>query len=202
MAIGEKVDYDVLRRNGIQVDDKGTISINPDTFETNLENVFIGGDALFGPSTVVEAIAMRLKHLKRLSQRKASRYEHNLNLFEKEKLHKEIVSRRGILRGFETEDAESERCLECNKACNICSEVCPNRANVMIKVEGVLKRQKPDIHRWYVMNAETVLSFALMKVLHIRRNLLCSGMRKTLTTATIQDSYWSKTEIIQYSWSG
>ena len=147
MAIGEKVDHDVLRRNGIQVDDKGTISINPDTFETNLENVFIGGDALFGPSTVVEAIAHASKASEAIiDKEKFSRYKYTLDLFEKEKQHNEIVSRRGILRGFESEDAESERCLECNKVCNICSEVCPNRANVMIKVEGVLKNRNQILH--------------------------------------------------------
>ena len=72
---------------------------------------------------------------------------------------------------FESEDAESERCLECNKVCNICSEVCPNRANVMIKVEGVLKNRNQILHIDGMCNeCETVLSFALMKVHHIKRN--------------------------------
>ena len=33
------------------------IHTNESTNETNIDNVFIGGDALRGPSTVVEAIA-------------------------------------------------------------------------------------------------------------------------------------------------
>jgi putative selenate reductase len=56
-AIGEQVDYELLRKNRIQVNEKGVISIHSDTLETNIENVFIGGDALFGPSTVVLGIA-------------------------------------------------------------------------------------------------------------------------------------------------
>ena len=31
---------------------------------------------------------------------------------------------------------ESKRCLECNAICNKCVEVCPNRANIALKMEG------------------------------------------------------------------
>jgi len=146
-AIGEKVDHDLLKRNGIQLDAKGTISVNPDTLETNLENVYIGGDALYGPSTVVESIAHAAKASDDIiAKEKSEKYVYNLDLFDAGKQYKEIITKRGILRGFDTEDDESERCLECNKVCNICSEVCPNRANVMIKVEGVLKNRNQILH--------------------------------------------------------
>jgi formate dehydrogenase major subunit len=36
---------------------EGTLTVDPDTFETNIKGVFAGGDAVSGPSTVVEAIA-------------------------------------------------------------------------------------------------------------------------------------------------
>jgi putative selenate reductase len=146
-AIGEKVDYDVLKQNGINVDENGSIAINPDTYETNMENVFIGGDALFGPSTVVKAIAHAAKASNAIIEKeKASKYEYNLELFEKEQQYKEIISRRGIVRSFESEKVESERCLECNYICNICSEVCPNRANVMVKVENGFVNRNQILH--------------------------------------------------------
>ena len=51
-AVGERVDSDLFTANGIEVDAKGI----PE-FRTNLENVFVGGDAMRGPATVVEGIA-------------------------------------------------------------------------------------------------------------------------------------------------
>jgi putative selenate reductase len=33
-------------------------------------------------------------------------------------------------------DAESHRCLQCNRLCNKCVDVCPNRANVAIPIVG------------------------------------------------------------------
>ena len=51
-AVGERVDSDLFTANGIAVNAKGI----PD-FRTNLENVFVGGDAMRGPATVVEGIA-------------------------------------------------------------------------------------------------------------------------------------------------
>ena len=51
-AVGERVDSDLFTANGIEVNAKGI----PE-FRTNLENVFVGGDAMRGPATVVEGIA-------------------------------------------------------------------------------------------------------------------------------------------------
>ncbi|NNG28231.1 MAG: putative selenate reductase subunit YgfK, partial [Ignavibacteriaceae bacterium] len=56
-AIGEQVDFDILLKNNLLNEGESKIPTNELTNETNIENVFIGGDALHGPSTVVEAIA-------------------------------------------------------------------------------------------------------------------------------------------------
>ena len=56
-AIGEKVDLDILGMNKIAINKYGKVQASSATNETLLENVFIGGDALRGPSTVVESIA-------------------------------------------------------------------------------------------------------------------------------------------------
>src|SRR5690606_23717380 len=42
-ATGEGIDTEIYRKNGIALDDRGYPKVNPDTLETNLENVFIGG---------------------------------------------------------------------------------------------------------------------------------------------------------------
>jgi len=56
-AIGEQVDYNILIDNKLLNHEDENIQTNKLTNETNIENVFMGGDALHGPSTVVEAIA-------------------------------------------------------------------------------------------------------------------------------------------------
>jgi putative selenate reductase len=48
----------------------------------------------------------------------------------------EIAEKKGALKPVFDHEQESSRCLECNKVCNICAEVCPNRANLMIPVHG------------------------------------------------------------------
>ncbi len=136
-AIGEQVDYELLRKNGILVDEKGVISIHPDTFETNIENVFIGGDALFGPSTVVLGIAHGTKVAGAIAAKEHLSWEENWkkNIVIDEKNRKiQIANKKGILMHASMSGNEAYRCLECNTICNICIEVCPNRANVSIEV--------------------------------------------------------------------
>ncbi len=57
LGLGQEVDTDgfdkILGRNS-----KGTIKVDDLTLETNIKGVFAGGDAVTGPSTVVESIAM------------------------------------------------------------------------------------------------------------------------------------------------
>ncbi|MBT4332717.1 MAG: FAD-dependent oxidoreductase, partial [Candidatus Cloacimonetes bacterium] len=144
-AIGELVDYDILKANGIEVDDRGNIKI--DEFkETNVENVFIAGDAYRGPSTVVESIAdgqaltngILAKEGISLERINPEDYE-----FDYDTRINEIRYKKGVINPtievLTTDDeifAETKRCLECNFICNKCVEVCPNRANISIKVPG------------------------------------------------------------------
>lgn len=138
-AIGEMVDHDLLKKNGIEFDAGGKITVNPATLETNVENVFIGGDALSGPSTVVEAIAHGTRVAKaimakeNLSPAKGSVIETE---FDSKKRVSEIAAKKGTLQAVSEELKEPNRCLECNFICNVCTEVCPNRANISIKVEN------------------------------------------------------------------
>ena len=42
--------------NDIDLDTKGNVIVNKKTLETNIENIFVAGDAFRGPSTVVDSI--------------------------------------------------------------------------------------------------------------------------------------------------
>src|SRR5680860_895173 len=138
-AIGELIDYDLLKSNGIEVGAKGKIQVNDETLETSVQDVYIGGDALAGPWTVVGAIkhgtqvakAILGKEQLEFKQEFASRisFDHETQLLE-------IAEKKGVMKPVFDSERESDRCLECNKVCNICAEVCPNRANLMIPVKG------------------------------------------------------------------
>jgi NADPH-dependent glutamate synthase beta subunit-like oxidoreductase len=57
-AIGEQPDISFLEEHhGIDVSRRGTIVVDPETFVTNKEGIFAGGDVVTGANTVVEAMA-------------------------------------------------------------------------------------------------------------------------------------------------
>lgn len=55
LAVGEVPNLEFLPKN-VELDDDGTVWVNPITMETSVKGVFAGGDAVTGPATVIEAI--------------------------------------------------------------------------------------------------------------------------------------------------
>ena len=138
-AIGELIDVDLLKSNGIDIGDKGKILVNEETLETRVEDVYIGGDALVGPWTVVGAIQHGTKVAKAILEKEQLEFKQEFASrisFNHEQQLLEIAVKKGVMKPVSDHEQESSRCLECNKVCNICAEVCPNRANLMIPVKG------------------------------------------------------------------
>ncbi len=153
-AIGELVEYDLLTENGIDVDQKGNIKIDA-YHETNLENVFIAGDAFRGPASIVEAIADARKAADGILAKEGIE-QPRLTIprvsFDREVQNKKVIAKtalitpRLLVQDFDQNFlAETERCLECNYLCNKCVEVCPNRANLEILVDSPLFRDQNQI---------------------------------------------------------
>jgi putative selenate reductase len=137
-AVGEKVETEPLNRNGIAIDDNGRIKVDPVTNQTSLANVFAGGDALRGPATIVEAIADGTKFAKLILEKEQ---QQDLNfkravILDRENQLAEISRKKGVLLESGKAGTENQRCLECHVRCNLCVEVCPNRANIAITVSG------------------------------------------------------------------
>ncbi len=153
-AIGELVEYDILTANGINVDEKGSIEIDA-YHETNLENVFIAGDAFRGPASVVEAIADARKAADGILSKEGimqPRLTTPRVSFDRKIQNKAVIAKtalitpRLLVQDFdENYLVETERCLECNFLCNKCVEVCPNRANIEILVDSPLLRDQNQI---------------------------------------------------------
>ncbi len=145
-AIGELVEYELLEKNQLMADEKGDIPVN-EYHETNVENVYLGGDAYRGPSSIIEAIAdgraiaegiIEKENVTKGYIKTAPEYE-----FDTEKRFGEIAERKAEINPqVSTEEfdlnfkASADRCLSCNIVCNKCIEVCPNIANFPIKIEG------------------------------------------------------------------
>ncbi len=131
-AIGEQVDTQLLTRNGIVLEKGGWVAANPHTGETNLPGVFIGGDALRGPSTIVQAIADGRRFadtvLQRLGIAAAEQAAPNAPACP--------TARTGRLCPPTLLPQEAARCLACGQSCGLCAQVCPNRANRLVQVQG------------------------------------------------------------------
>ena len=131
-AVGEKVDTEFYQSLGINTTDRGRVANDHDTLETNIEGVYVVGDANLGPATIVEAIADATKAANNICEIHNKNYERaNKNI------NKTAVrNKRAILAGGGTCIPEASKCLECSTICESCVDVCPNRANMVIDVHG------------------------------------------------------------------
>lgn len=142
-AVGEKVPADYYQANGIHVDTSGRPLVNEVTLESNLEGVYVAGDGLYGPSLVVKGMAQAIKVAEAILGTSVSED------MSEPVAEETIYQRKGIL--AEPEDQpDSKRCLGCSSVCENCVDVCPNRANVSVRVPGLLMAQ--IIHVDYMCN--------------------------------------------------
>ena len=144
VAVGEKVPTAFYKANGLNVSERGKALVNEETLESNVADVYVVGDGLGGPATVVEGIRDgKVAAEAIIGECLAKDYDQTAD-------EETIYNRRGILRGEAEGKDESTRCLGCSAICENCTEVCPNRANVAIRVPGMEKHQ--IIHVDYMCN--------------------------------------------------
>ncbi len=151
-AIGQRVNLDFFP--------EGKLEIDPHSHETQLENVFAGGDAVRGASTLIKAIgdgkkiaeaiearALDQRRVPVISTGKTSDFGelHKRRARRQVGMHLpeiEFDQRTGFDLVIQTlDDAaaknEAARCLYCDEICSVCVSVCPNRANIEFKVNPV-----------------------------------------------------------------
>ena len=125
-AVGEQVEPEAFAASGVALDAKGRPA-----FQTNLENVWAGGDAMRGPATVVEGIADAARFAEAVIGLKHA-YEIPPEAYP---TMAQAVAKKGILAMAREGWPEGGRCLNCNTVCENCVDVCPNRANVAIRLD-------------------------------------------------------------------
>jgi putative selenate reductase len=151
-AIGQKLALDFTNEGALK-------TING-SYKTTIHRLYIGGDALRGASTAINAIADGRKAAAEMiadlaiaQPAKVNNATKNINTAEL--LHRKAIREYGIspletpldnrrnfdlvMASLSPEEArkEASRCLQCDEICNVCVSVCPNLANFSFEVEPV-----------------------------------------------------------------
>ncbi len=133
-AVGERIDASLYNACGAKMDDRGRPVLGAD-LKTSVDHIYAAGDCKAGPATVVKGIADAARVAIAIAG--ATFYDDSLTAITDAKAYK---NRHGYLCG-EIEEDDGVRCLGCQKVCEACVEVCPNRANISIEVPGMEKTQ-------------------------------------------------------------
>ena len=137
-AVGENIDGTLYEDMGVELDRKGRPVVDANMM-TSVEGVYAAGDSRRGPATVVEAIADASKAAAAIAGISYEKYA-EANVAEDSAKY---IAKKGYQSPDLTEMPD-KRCLGCSTVCETCADVCPNRANVAIKVAG--KCQEQVIH--------------------------------------------------------
>lgn len=150
-AVGQELDIDFVEHD--------LLKTNPGSYQTQIKKVFIGGDALRGASTAINAIGDgRKAALEILRKTKFEGKEYFISKAKQidiQQLKLRKATRQFAVKPIETpadmrrnfnlitatlkrDEAvkEASRCLQCDVICNVCVSVCPNHANFGYEVQN------------------------------------------------------------------
>ena len=151
-AVGADVDAAAIARLGLGG------NIEPETQETAVPGVFLIGDAAQGAATIVKAIASARRAVGAILEREDAAGGDREREISRWVLPPEDTGRLRRLRdglipasGPRAMDesvrvTESTRCLGCRALCIKCVEVCPNRANTIVKVTDGFQDEAQIVH--------------------------------------------------------
>lgn len=142
-ATGARVDTEVFTGLGLEVDKKGTPVVSAQN-ESSKADVYVAGDCKKGPSTIVKAIADGKIIAKDILNKCGLE-----NDFVNETYKQDIATlytKKGILEARKNDETEGTRCLSCDDICELCCDVCPNRANIMIEADFGFAQNHQIVH--------------------------------------------------------
>jgi putative selenate reductase len=156
-ALGAEVDAEALAALGLESHATGTpaphgTSVDPATQETSAPGVFLLGDAAEGAATIVRAIASARRAADTIAAREGgSRFRGWALPPENTAALRSARDRLRPTAGANLDNpaasaSESVRCLGCRALCMKCVEVCPNRANTIVRVPGGFRDEYQVAH--------------------------------------------------------
>ena len=134
-AVGEQVDTALFEAAGCEISAKSR-PVTDQGMMTSVEGVYAIGDARRGPATVVEGIADAMAAAAAIQQA-----ESGLQDAEACGLGEDLYLYKKGQVALEPANVPDWRCLGCPTVCEVCADVCPNRANVAIHVPGKCQAQ-------------------------------------------------------------
>jgi NADPH-dependent glutamate synthase beta chain and related oxidoreductases len=140
-AVGEKIEVDLFTDNGIALTARGKAETDANLM-TSRPHVYVVGDCNRGPATVVEGIA----DARTVADAIVGAYHYEICACG-DTTEAACHEKHGILKDYEQAEKERARCLSCGTVCECCVQVCPNRANVAIRVPGKAKPQILHVDR-------------------------------------------------------
>lgn len=144
-ATGATIDPGRYRANGLAVDQRGRPRLDSDyraEVAGGLTEVYVVGDGRLGPDTVVRAIADAKVAVRAILARHGLVADFDrppAAVFTPQQV---LAGRRGLLAWQLAGPTEGSRCLRCDQECEVCAQVCPNRANVAVAVPGRADRRQ------------------------------------------------------------
>lgn len=132
-ATGAKVDTSAFEANGLNMDERGRVQLLP-TNESSIENVYVVGDCKAGPSTIVRAMGDAKNVALDILAKEG--LDNDFERFSAPLDDQDIYARKAFLDPVKEGAEEGTRCLQCDHICEVCAEVCPNRANVAFNIDG------------------------------------------------------------------
>jgi putative selenate reductase len=146
-AVGARVDTSAFAKNGIALEGSGYAKVK-ESGETNIPGIYLAGDCKAGAATVVKAMADGkavaadiLAKLQLPVDFTAPLEEESLNAPSPlTSLSVDAAyAKKGVIALACPGAPDAERCLGCGDICEICVDVCPNRANMAVAVPGFAK---------------------------------------------------------------
>lgn len=137
-AVGARVDTSQFAAGGILLDEKGVPALS-ERHETNIAGVYIIGDCKEKPATVVRAMADAKNAARDILEKCGitpdfAQPEEPLPVEAYREARTHLLGKKGVLLPASEDAEDAARCLSCAMVCEICVDVCPNRANVAVDV--------------------------------------------------------------------
>jgi len=157
VAIGQLPDPAVEALDELEREPGGWIRTDPLTGRTSIPGLWAGGDAVRGPSSIVDAAGDGKRIAADILRKTDPGRPRHSRTEEREGIHELIVARSRRIRRAPTPElppgqrrnfdeviqtmspenarAEAARCLDCDQLCSTCVTVCPNRAFMTLALQ-------------------------------------------------------------------
>ncbi|MDR2492379.1 MAG: putative selenate reductase subunit YgfK, partial [Coriobacteriales bacterium] len=169
-AVGAQVDTAAFAAAGLATDARGLAVVN-DANESSMSGVYVAGDCKAGPKTVVAAMADAKAIAKDILAKLG--IVPDFEDFVPEACRSELIAKKGVLaaavrptdlpagdspEALKLDTAaqlDSLRCLACDVVCEVCADVCPNRANVVIDcADAAGAARAPLVRRYQILHLD------------------------------------------------